>query len=270
MNARLQYELRGWAYWAKCLNPLRDTISINRLPLGLRFRAYKRDAVGRGLYRRKTHEPALTKLILDRFTGPGPRNFLDVGANIGYFTALLSKVAGPAGRVLAIEPEPRNLRLLRENIALNGLTNVEVCACALGATKGTATLGIYKPANRGRHSILNANAKEKIEVPLKTLDSVVRESAASVRSWSLAKIDVEGYEAFVLDGAGETLPGIEILVMEFSPGLLRKAGREPAATANVLRKHFSRVRKIEGAELRETRIEDCLEGDKLAELVLER
>lgn len=270
MNARLQYEIRGWAYWARCLNPLRDTIAINHLPLGLRLRAYKRDAVGRGLYRRRIHEPALTELLLARFAGPGERNFIDVGANIGYFTALMSKLAGPSGRVLAVEPEPRNFRVLRQNLALNGLTNVEVHACALGERDGTTMLGLYKAANLGRHSILNVEAKQKVEVPLKTLNSLVGATAQNVRSWSLVKVDVEGYEAFVIDGAGETLPRIEMLVMEFSPGLLRRAGREPAAAIGALCRNFSRFRRIEGAELREIKPEDCLGTDSLMELVLER
>ena len=106
MNARLQYEIRGWAYWAKCLNPLRDTITIKNLPLGLRLQAYKRDAVGRGLYRRKIHEPSLTKFLLSRFARFTDRNFIDVGSNIGYFTCLLSKLAGQTGKVLSIEPGP--------------------------------------------------------------------------------------------------------------------------------------------------------------------
>ena len=270
MNARLQYEIRGWAYWAKCLNPLRDTITIRNLPLGLRLRAYKRDAVGRGLFRRKVHEPALTKLLLDRFSDSAEHNFIDVGANIGYFAGLMSKLAGPTGTVLAVEPEPRNLRLLRENLALNRLANVDVHSCALGAREGTEMLGLYKPANRGRHSILNAQATHKVEVPLKTLDSLVRASGANVRSWSLVKIDVEGYEAFVIDGALETLPQIEMLVMEFSPGLLKSAGRDPAITVSTLRAHFSRFRRIEGADLVKMKAEDCLETDGLMELVLDR
>src|SRR3984885_5817242 len=136
MNARLQYEIRGWAYWAKCLNPLRNAITIKNLPLGLQLRAYKRDAVGRGLYRRKIHEPVLTNLLLTRFANSAERNFIDVGANIGYFTCLMAKLAGPAGRVLAIEPEPQNLTLLRQSIAINHLANVEVHPCALGASEG--------------------------------------------------------------------------------------------------------------------------------------
>ena len=82
MNPRLQYEIRGWAYWAKCLNPLRSTLTIKSLPLGLQLQAYKRDAVGRGLYRRKVHEPNLTKLLLTRFAISAQRNFMDVGATL--------------------------------------------------------------------------------------------------------------------------------------------------------------------------------------------
>src|SRR6266851_4651381 len=130
MNARLQYEIRGWAYWAKCLNPLRNTITIEDLPLALHLQAYKRDAVGRGLYRRKVHEPSLTKFLLTRFANSEEKNFIDVGANIGYFSCLMSKLAGPAGKVLAIEPEPQNLKLLEQNIGINDLTNVMVYSCA--------------------------------------------------------------------------------------------------------------------------------------------
>jgi FkbM family methyltransferase len=270
MNARLQYEIRGWAYWAKCLNPIRNTITIEGLPLGLRLRAYKRDAVGRGLYRRKVHEPNLTKLLLTRFASFAQRNFIDVGANIGYFSCLLSKLAGPAGKVLAIEPEPQNLKLLEQNITINNLRNVVVHPCALGATEGSAMLGLYKPSNRGRHSILETDAKTRIRVPVRTLDDVARNSGKNVSSWSLAKIDVEGYEGFVIDGAKETLPRIETLVMEFSPALLKKAGGDPASTLHTLTGYFSRLYRIESAELVEVTAKDCLGSDNQMELVFER
>jgi len=270
MNARLQYEIRGWAYWAKCLNPLRNTITIKNLPLGLQLRAYKRDAVGRGLYRRKIHEPVLTKLLLTRFAGSAERNFIDVGANIGYFTCLMSKLAGPAGRVLAIEPEPQNLTLLQQNIAINNLKNVEVHPCALGASEGTALLGLYKSSNRGRHSIVDEAAKSRIKVPVRTLDDLARDSGTDGKPWSLVKIDVEGYEAFVLDGAKKTLPRIETLVMEFSPALLRIAGRDPASTLHALSIYFSRIYRMDGGGLVEVTTQACLENENQLELVFER
>lgn len=270
MNPRLQYEIRGWAYWAKCLNPLRNTITIKDLPLGLRLHAYKRDAVGRGLYRRKVHEANLTKLLLTRFANSAERNFIDVGANIGYFSCLLSKLAGPAGKVLAIEPEPQNLKLLERNIKINNVTNVVVHPCALGASQGVAMLGLYKPSNRGRHSLLEMEAKSRIEVPVRTLDDVARNSGENVTSWSLVKIDVEGYERFVIEGAKETLPRIETLVMEFSPALLKKAGGDPTSTLHTLTSHFSRIYRIETADLVKVEASDCLGSDKQMELVFER
>jgi len=270
MNARLQYEFRGWAYWAKCLNPLRNTITIKDLPLGLRLRAYKRDAVGRGLYRRKVHEPNLTKLLLTRFANSAEKNFIDVGANIGYFSCLMSKLAGPAGKVLAIEPEPQNLKLLEQNIQINNLTNVVVHPCALGASEGSAMLGLYKPSNRGRHSLLERNAKSHVKVPVRTLDDIVRNSGKDVSSWSLVKIDVEGYEGFVIEGAKETLPSIETLVMEFSPALLKNAGGDPASTLHILTAHFSRIYRIESEDLVKVTADGCLGTNNQMELVFER
>ncbi len=269
MNARLQYELRGWAYWAKCLNPLRNTITIENLPLGLRLRAYKRDAVGRGLYRRKIHEPKLTQLLLTRFANSAENNFIDVGANIGYFSCLMSKLAGPLGKVLAIEPEPQNLKLLEQNIDLNHLSNVLVHPCALGASAGSAMLGLYKPSNRGRHSLLESNAKSRIKVPVRTLDDVVTNSGTNVTSWSLVKVDVEGYESFVIDGATETMPRIETLVMEFSPALLKKVGADPAAILSILTARFSRIHRIDSAGLVKVMATDCLANDNQMELVFD-
>jgi FkbM family methyltransferase len=270
MNDRLQYEIRGWAYWAKCLNPLRNTISISNLPLGLQLRAYKRDAVGRGLYRRKVHEPKLTELLLTRFKSPGERHFIDVGANIGYFTCLMGKLAGSSGKVLAIEPEPQNFALLRQNIELNRLTNATVQPCALGASEGSAMLGLYKAANRGRHSLVDTQAKTQIEVPVRTLDELVRNAGPNTKSWSLLKIDVEGYEGFVLDGAKETLPQVETLVMEYSPALLRAGGRDPAATLRLLASYFSHISRIANNGLVEVTAADCLRDETQVELVFDR
>jgi FkbM family methyltransferase len=270
MNARLQYEIRGWAYWAKCLNPLQNTVTIKNLPLGLQLRAYKRDAVGRGLYRRKIHEPSFTKLLLSRFAGFTDRNFIDVGSNIGYFTCLLSKLAGPAGKVLSIEPEPQNLKLLEQNIAINNLQNVAVHPCAVGGSAGYAQLGLYKPLNRGRHSILETEAKSRIKVPVRTLDDLVKESATTSKQWSLVKIDVEGYEGFVIDGAKETLPKVETLVMEFSPALLKKAGTDPSSMFRTLTAHLSRIYRIGAADLVKVTVEECLESEHQIELIFER
>lgn len=270
MNDQLRYKIRGWAYWSKCANPFSSTITIKELPLGLRLRAYKRDAVGRGLFRRGVHEPGLTNLLLTRFAGPAERRFIDAGANIGYFSCLMSKLAGPAGQVLAIEPEPKNIALLRQNLKINNLSNVMVHACALGASEGSAMLGLYKPSNRGRHSIVESGQKQAIEVPITTLDNLTRASGNDLKSWSLVKIDVEGYEAFVLDGARETLSRTQTLVMEFSPAILKMAGVDPAAIFDRLSGNFPRIFRIENADLVKVTAGQCLSSDNQLDMVFER
>ena len=267
MPNRLQYELRGLAYWAECANPFRRTVTARHLPLGLRIDGYKRDAVGRGLYRRRIHEPTLTRYILGKYTEGG--NFLDVGANIGYFSCLFGKLAGPRGTVVAIEPEPQNNALLRRNIAKNDLTNVMVHACALGAQDGTAPMGIYKAANRGRHSLVDtAHFRNTIEVPVCRLDDVVR--GANISSWALLKIDVEGYEPFVLQGAADTLSRTESLVLEYAPEDWRKAGAEPAALFEQLAVHFVHVQRFDGDTVVETTAAECLRSDVKRELLFRR
>jgi FkbM family methyltransferase len=270
MNDRLQYEIRGIRYWLKCLNPLSSTIKVRELPLGLKLQAYKRDALGRGLYRRKTHEPGLTKLLLTRFAGTAENNFIDVGANIGYFSCLMSLLAGPAGRVLAIEPEPGNLKLLERNMQSNHLTNVEIHACAVGASEGSAMLGLYKPSNRGRHSMVDQNMKSAIKVPIKKLDDLTRKVGDGATTWSLVKIDVEGYEPFVIEGARETLFRTKTLVIEYSPEFLRKAGVAPASLFDALSANFSRIFRFDHADLVEVTVKDCLASETQVELVFER
>src|SRR5271169_1817103 len=204
MNDRLRYELRGLAYWAECANPFRNTVTARNLPLGLRMQGYKRDAVGRGLYRRGLHDPGLTKFLLNNFANSAGANFLDVGANIGYVSCLFGKLAGPTGKVVSIEPEPLNRQLLERNLKINRLTNVRVHGCAVGEKEGVARMGIYKAANRGRHSLVDLESCKKfIDVPVRRLDDLLRDSG--VDSWALMKMDVEGYEPFALEGAAETL-----------------------------------------------------------------
>ena len=267
MNDRLRYELRGLAYWVECANPFRRTVTARHLPLGLRVDGYKRDAVGRGLYRRGIHEPTLTGYILGNYTAGD--SFLDVGANIGYFSCLFGKLAGSRGTVVAIEPEPQNSELLRQNIAQNSLANVIVHSCAIGAQDGTAPMGIYTAANRGRHSLVDtASYRTTIDVPVRRLDDVVR--GANVSSWALLKIDVEGYEPFVLQGAAETLSRTESLVLEYAPDDWRKAGTEPAALFEQLAEHFVHIHLFEGDAVVETSAAECLRSGLKRELLFRR
>src|SRR5689334_13240688 len=88
--------------------------------------------------------------LLDRFVRPGA-TVVDVGANIGYNTIHAARVAGPVGRVFAVEPTPDNLEVLRGNLRAAGTANVIVVPVAAGRVAGTRTLFV-----RGARSAVNS------------------------------------------------------------------------------------------------------------------
>jgi FkbM family methyltransferase len=142
----------------------------------------------------------------------------DVGANIGFFTMLCSRLVGPEGRVYAFEPIPENLATLRHNVVLNGLSNVTIVEQALSSSTGTAEMfvspwsafhslnveGASKQANHGPEA-------GQIEVRTVTLDEFVEREG--VRAPDLLKIDVEGAELIVLEGGRETLRSVQPLLL---------------------------------------------------------
>jgi len=137
---------------------------------------------------------------------------VDVGAHVGTFTLLASKIVGEKGKVIAIEPEPKNYKQLIENIKLNNFLNVNPLNIALGDYNGFGKLYIsYSPQC---HSLLFKEDKiSSIEVLLKTLDNLLEE--LNLKKIDVIKIDVEGAEILVLKGAEKTLkanPNIKIIV----------------------------------------------------------
>lgn len=135
----------------------------------------------------------------------------DVGGNIGFFSTLLSRYAGPSGRVLVFEPEPANLGLLRVNLGANHCVNVTVVACAAGAEAGTAVFSLDDATGATGHLGPGATAGELavgtgkvrlMETPVETIDRVAESSGTSP---DVIKMDIEGGELQALTGAVETL-----------------------------------------------------------------
>jgi FkbM family methyltransferase len=122
----------------------------------------------------------------------------DVGANAGFFTLLASELVGPAGRVVAFEPLPRNLAYLQRHLRMNRAANVRLCAAAVGDTCGTALFHVH-----GHHSMGALSPTGTLPVAVVTLDGFIREEKLSPPH--VIKIDVEGAEAAVLQGARDTL-----------------------------------------------------------------
>lgn len=163
------------------------------------------DVIGRSLAVSGVWEPAVTRVFEEALrTGDV---CVDVGANIGYFTLLASRLVGETGRVYAIEPGTEAHDALLTNLDRNGTANVVPLRVAAGADEGFADLFDPPPGNLGSASLIERAAKrrrqpsgdiptERVRVlPLSAI--LEHEDRSRVR---LVKIDVEGFEREVLRG----------------------------------------------------------------------
>ncbi|MDF5758140.1 FkbM family methyltransferase [Spongiactinospora sp. TRM90649] len=154
----------------------------------------------------------------------GSGTILDVGANIGVYACTGASHLPEGGRLVAFEPVPENLGYLRANIDRNGLGDrVTVEPAAVGAAPGELTLHLSGEQS-GKHSASAVNAGEatgSVSVPMTSIDAYLAEGGLRP---DIIKIDVEGYEGFVLRGAAETLAGLPTLLFEVHPELQANCG----------------------------------------------
>lgn len=134
---------------------------------------------------------------------------VDVGANYGMYTKLLSRWVGTEGRVYSIEPVPMTFDILCNNIRTLGLNNVNAINCAVSETTGFAVIEIpiwsSGSENLSRAAIVEKGMQSSlrhIEVRTATLDSLLAESSARV---SFIKLDVENHELPCIKGAREII-----------------------------------------------------------------
>lgn len=139
----------------------------------------------------------------------------DVGANVGTLTILASRLVGPAGHVLALEPNPNTYRFLLRNLTLNHARNVTAVRAAAGAADGTGGL------IAGRSDDQDRIGEGGMEVPVRSLDSLL---ATDVRPIRLLKIDVEGFEKAVLEGAPQLLRRTRFVYFETGDELSLRYG----------------------------------------------
>jgi FkbM family methyltransferase len=159
--------------------------------------------------------------------------FIDIGANVGYFTVLAADWVGPAGRVLAFEPLRELAELVHSSLSVNGfLGRAKIEPLAVTSCSGESTLYRWKRHLAGSSLVdgsqLAASFLDEVEsISIRTVS--LDEYLPSGTVVDVIKIDAEGAEAGILKGAERVIvesPEIRI-VMEFSPVLLRSAGADP-------------------------------------------
>jgi FkbM family methyltransferase len=163
-----------------------------------------------------SYEPDVAA-IFRRFLRPGMQ-VIDIGANIGYFTMLSAVLVGSGGSVLAIEPNPRNIRLLEASRQKNGFDHVTVMQLAAGRTPGLLVLNTSYSNGTTAAPPDRLNALLASEtVACMDIDAVLPGDA----SIGFIKVDVEGAEYNALQGCLRTIRRDRpVIVSEFSPGLM--------------------------------------------------
>lgn len=164
----------------------------------------------------------------------GPGAIVDVGANLGVLSLMFSKL-WPDRRVIAFEPNPSTFDALRENIQLNHAGSVEPAQFAVGDRDGEVAFNA-SPTSRGTAS-MHTEGQHDTRVRCVTLDRYIE--SAGVDGIALLKVDVEGYEKCVFDGASHLLTSgrIGTVYYEVHPESCRKAGFAAEAATDTLRSH---------------------------------
>ncbi len=176
------------------------------------------------------HVEACVRAILR----PG-QTAIDVGANLGYFTAVLAQCVGPAGRVWAFEPVPETYELLTLCTSLNDYAHVTPIRSALGVADGSIEITYDR-----RHSGIatmhpDQPGGDTQPVQLRTLDTMIASGEVD-RLPDLIKVDVEGHELDVLRGARQTIAEASpAIVFELNERTARVAGWTLAELAELLR-----------------------------------
>ncbi|MBN9000194.1 MAG: FkbM family methyltransferase [Rhizobiales bacterium] len=179
-------------------------------------------------YYYQTHEMFLES-VFRRHLAPGA-TFVDIGANMGYWSAFSASLVGPFGAVHAFEPVPqfhRSLERLRDN---NPRYDIFPNRMALGAAPGVLPMAVVTPTadnfdnfdtNIGSSSVLpgfldhEAGLTETIDVEVSTFDAYAEANDLDLDRIGLIKLDVEGYESFCFDGMRSVLekPGKRIPIL---------------------------------------------------------
>ncbi len=161
---------------------------------------------------------------------------LDIGANIGYYSTLISQVAGENGLILALEPDPESYKYLDKTINSFKIRNVLPLPIAASDIKQKLPLFISKD-NRGDNRLYqNDQLREEIEVDCLTIDELLEGN--NLKTLDFIKIDVQGYEPKVFKGMKKVIKNSEklILLTEFWPKGIFQAGENPKDFLRMLRK----------------------------------
>lgn len=175
----------------------------------------------------------------------------DIGANVGTWSLILSDAVGPSGMVCAFEPAKGTYDTLSRNIVLNTASNIRCFQCALADAE--SRLRLYHDVDCSRNSLgqtRNADHADYEEVASRTLDGVVED--IRLDRLDFMKLDVEGAEPLVLNGALRTLHRFKpVVLFEVNPAALGTLGFTSIASWRILSDYDYRFYELQSEQLRE-------------------
>jgi len=181
-------------------------------------------------------EPRVSRIVED-ILAPGD-TFLDVGANIGYYSTLASGLVGPSGRVVAIEASPPIFEALIANVKLNNLSNVALKNVAASDHHHTVTIYQGRRGNSGTSTIVEGSGRPAVaKIAAVPVDELL--SPSEIATLKLIKIDIEGAELSVMQRILATIdsfPRDLQIIVEFTP--IENDGGWHALLDNFLKQGF--------------------------------
>ncbi|MGH9900138.1 MAG: FkbM family methyltransferase [Pyrinomonadaceae bacterium] len=198
---------------------------------GFQIRLDLRDLIQRSIFL-NVFEPEESSIVRT-YLRPG-QTFVDVGANIGYYTLMAARLVGESGHVMAFEPSQYIYERLRVTVEQNRLSRVRVIQAGLSDQEGEMNLYVQQGTGNNSPSMVANGTGIPVRVPVRPLDSYLDESG--IHQVDLMKIDVEGFEPNVLRGASAHLKGgrIGAILCEFNRYWLMTNGSSPAALHQML------------------------------------
>lgn len=175
------------------------------------------ETIGRDLFRKGHYQRDLASWVLEQIGKPAGKTLLEVGANIGTHSVYLM-LSGKFERAICIEPDPRNFRLLKHNLELNGFSSAATLfECAAGDRDGSIDL-YFGNDNFGSSTVIKPIENSRsVNVRLRRIDAIMAEAGATPDDIGLVWMDIEGSEPQALRSMPEVLRrGVPIL-MEYSP-----------------------------------------------------
>jgi FkbM family methyltransferase len=204
-----------------------------RARFGAQFEAQLPDMIQAHLYFFGVWEPAITRYVLDGLKEGD--TFIDVGANIGYYTVLAAKRVGATGKVFAIEAAGSIFSRLEANIARNDISNAIALHVAVAETEGQVPVWLNHGRNLGGTTTLEhvsafrrAQIVETVEA--KPLTRIIDPQV--IRNARFVKIDVEGSEWAVVKSLGELLKTVSAdteFLVEADAQFIQRSGGTPEA-----------------------------------------